>query len=510
MHEEIELKLQAPPAALRSIVGSGFVRAIGADRPGKQHLVSTYFDTPRHTLRKDGLALRIRKLSDGFEQSVKAPVAGVAGLQTYREWNSRVPRGAPVIAAVDDRNVRSRLTLGARHKRLIPLFKTDVERHSVPVRYGGSVIELSLDIGRIEAAGGGSEAVSELELELLEGKPSAVLELALKLLELADLDLGHLTKAERGYLLARRSLRRNGFKADPIDFGSKIAAPSLFQAVMNGTLNHLRANERPAAAGHSEGVHQARVAIRRLRAALWVFRHVVPEEDRKAFNREFRWFQGQLAPARDWHVFLDETVPALSTANPGGRATAAWLRRGARQQVARVTDDIAGLFRGARYTRLILRFTLWLSEQGASMKQSLSVEPVTGFAAGMLDGTHARVLYDLRPLSRMSAANRHTLRKRSKKLRYACEFFSSLWPGRRSSSYLHSMKCLQGALGEINDVRMAGRLIDSLDPDGAESRHAERVREWSAARLARCLRETQPLWRQFQRQEPFWRPAAQG
>jgi inorganic triphosphatase YgiF len=505
MHDEIELKLQAPPAALRDILESKFVGRISMGNVSTRRLVSTYFDTPRHTLRKDGIALRIRRLPDGYEQTVKAPVPGAAGLQTYREWNSRVPDKVPAVAAVDDREVKSILTLGNRHKRLLPLFETDIERHSLPVRFGDCNFELALDTGRIEAGNDRSEAVSELELELLDGDSSAVLELALQLTELGDLSLGYLTKAERGYALASPALRQHAAKADKEGFAQDITVPGMFQAILDGTLEHLRANELPVAAGHPEGVHQARVAIRRLRAALWAFREILPGEERKTFNRGFRWFQRQLSPARDWHVFVDETVPAVLSTYPGQRATAARLRKAARAERSRVTADIAGLFRDGRYTRLILRFTQWVAEQRISMENSLSAQPVTDFAAGILDESHRIFLSDSRPLSRMSAGKRHTLRKRGKKLRYACEFFSSLWPGPHTETYLRSMKHLQEALGVINDVSVAGQSIGSLDPAGAETRHGKLVHDWSGLRLAECLRKTQPKWRKFQKQEPFWR-----
>jgi inorganic triphosphatase YgiF len=505
MHDEIELKLQAPPAALRDILESEFISKISVGNAGTCRLVSTYFDTPRHTYRKDSIALRVRQLPDGFEQTVKAPVPGTTGLQTYREWNSRVLDSVPVIAAVDDPEVRSILSLGNRHKRLLPLFTTDVERHTLPVRFGGCNIELALDIGRIEAGNGNSEAVSELELELLDGDSSALLELALQLTEHGGLSLGYLTKAERGYALASPTLRQQAAKANKERFAQDTTVPVMFQAILGGTLEHLRANELPVAAGHPEGVHQARVAIRRLRAALWTFREILPGEERKTFNREFRWFQRQLSPARDWHVFVDETVPAVLSTYPGRRATAARLRKAARAERTRVTVDIAGLFRDGRYTRLILAFTQWVAEQNASMENSLSAQPVTEFAAGILDESHRIFLSDTRPLSRMPARKRHTLRKRGKKLRYACEFFSSLWPGHPTEKYLHSMKHLQEALGVINDVSVAGQSVGTLDPDGADSRQRRLVSDWSDLRLSECLRKTQPKWRKFQKQEPFWR-----
>ena len=479
MQDEIELKLQAPPVVLRDILGCSLVRKISTEKAVTRRLVSTYFDTPHHTLRKSGVALRVRRRPDGFEQTVKAPVPGVAGLQTYLEWHSPVPGNAPVISGIGDREIRSIIMLGGRHKRLRPLFVSDVERQTLPVRFGESHIEMALDIGHIEAVGGNLEEVSELELELLDGDASALLELALELAEFANLGLGHLTKAERGYFLARPALRPLACRADKTGLPQDISVPQAFLAILGGTLEHLRGNEQPVAAGQPDGVHQARVAIRRLRAGLWTFRSLLPAKERKAFNQEFRWFQGQLSPARDWHVFLDETVPAIRRAYPGRGDAATRLRKTALDERDRVTDDVTGLFSDVRYTRLVLRFTGWLEEQKVAISTSLADEPVKDFAAGILDASHGKFISDSRPLSRMSANKRHALRKRGKKFRYACEFFSALWPGRSTDAYLQSMKNLQESLGVINDVSVASQHDGFLEAHGADSREGRLVQDLS-------------------------------
>src|SRR5690349_5714807 len=59
------------------------------------------------------------------------------------------------------------------------------------------------------------------------------------------------------------------------------------------------------------GIHQTRVALRRLRAGLTLFRGAVsPNEGRlvRAMAAEAKWLAGECAPARDLHVFLTETV----------------------------------------------------------------------------------------------------------------------------------------------------------------------------------------------------------
>jgi hypothetical protein len=67
------------------------------------------------------------------------------------------------------------------------------------------------------------------------------------------------------------------------------------------------------------------------------------------------------------------------------------------------------------------------------------------------------------------------------------------------------MRYLQEALGVINDVSVAAQSVGILDPDGADSRQGTLVNDWLDLKLSECLRKTQPKWRKFQKQEPFWR-----
>lgn len=513
MQDEIELKLQAPPAKIRKVLASGFVRNIKTGRSRNERLVSTYYDTPRHTLRRAGISLRVRQDKRGFEQTVKAPAAGPAGLQTYREWSGRISGGAPCIEVIDDGEIRAVLKYGNRHKRLSPVFTTDVQRQTVPIGFGGSGIELAFDLGRIHAPNGNAEDISEIELELESGDHPALFELALELVESGGLALGNLTKAERGYALARPALRSGAQRADKPPLAVQMSVSEAFHAVMQDTLSHLRANERPVAEGDPEGVHQARVAIRRLRAALAAFRDTLKgKKKRKRFNREFRWFQAQLSPARDWHVFAVEMLPVIQAACPGEKAAIARLRSIARTEQARAAAHMAGLFESPRYARLILEFTRWLDQQAETINASVSGQSLTAYAARVLDSTRAGFLVDTRPLSRMSAEDRHALRKRGKKARYACEFFAALWPGRQTETYLGTMKRLQEALGEINDFSVAGQLQLLTGPGVLDESTENLLQSLSLEAIRGLNRKAQPTWRRYQGLQAFWhgKPQAPG
>lgn len=504
MQHEIELKLQASPATIRKLGASELVSKAKTGRCRTQKLVGTYFDTPRHTLRKSGISLRVRRAANQIEQTVKIPVPGPLALQTYREWNGIVPDTKPQIKAIDDSEIRAVIEHGGRDKRLIPVFRTDAERRTVPIRRGNSNIELNLDLGIITTPIGHSQEFAELVLELQSGEVADIVDFALDLCDAHHLTLGHQTEAQRGYILVRPALQASSFKAEKPPLSAQITVSEAFQTIMVSALNHLRANESPVAAGHPEGVHQARVAIRRIRAALWSFRHVLPGKKRKAFNREFRWFQGQLSPARDWFVFVDETIPAIQSAFPQSKTTVSRLRRVARKQRATTTSDIADLFESTRYTRLILEFSRWLSKREQLIKPAALNLPLTEFATTVLMRSHTTLFRDVRPLSRMTSEDRHRLRKRAKKTRYACEFFAALWPQLQTDAYLETMKRLQDALGVMNDATVACQLVL---PDASKHINANSsavVREWSVVSTRQLSQAIQPVWRKFQRMQPFW------
>jgi triphosphatase len=79
-------------------------------------------------------------------------------------------------------------------------------------------------------------------------------------------------------------------------------------------------NEAATLAGEAEGIHQMRVAVRRLRSALAAFKPMLPVEHHHWASEELKWLTHSLAPARNWDVFVGEllrtVIDALSN-RPG-------------------------------------------------------------------------------------------------------------------------------------------------------------------------------------------------
>ena len=510
MHEETEFKLSLSPAVANRILRYKGLKPLRKGRRSKHHLVSTYFDTPRHALRKSDIVLRVRDNGKGREQTIKAPFQGPAGLQNFREWTVPVNGDCPNLCAVDDPALARKLSRGRYEKRLSPLFTTDFEREAICIRTRGTEFELAVDQGVIRAGtreGFVEEPICEAEFELLSGDPARMFDIALELCEAYDIRLGHLTKAQRGYALARPTLRPRPLKAPKIKLAEEMSVGEAFNFIIAGALEHMFANEIPTLEGRAEGVHQTRVAMRRVRAALRAFKRILSYDKRKAFNGEFRWFQQRLAPARDWQVFLNETLPQIASSAPGQEEAIVRLRRIARAERRRAVRDAAAYLESRRYARLLLQFERWIASVENEVGSKAFGEPIKPFAKSVLRKTWRYFLEDKRPLSRLPDKDLHEIRKRGKKARYATQFFSSLWSGPEVPPFMKLMGRFQDSLGKTNDAIVARHILAAVKPGRLDPSVIRLAQEWSEARVRKCLRTAQPQWRHLGRLTPFWKVA---
>ena len=501
---ESEIKFVIDPDDVDRILRSRLVQKAAISKKQTRSIPSTYFDSRQHTLRKQGAALRIRIHGKSLEQTLKIAADGPLGMQNNDEWSVPVNQMVPDLSLFPGQ-LRQRLSSSRRPLNLQPVFTADINRTSLMLKRGKSRFELAIDRGELVAESGKTrrEFVSEIELELLKGDPLDMLDFALELNDIVPLHPSHVSKAERGYALSRPSLRPRPTKASRVHLPTGITVGQAFQCIVAESVNQLFANEIPTMRGEPGGVHQARVSIRRIRAALRAFKKHLPYDKRKAFNGEFRWFQLRLAPARDWHVFLSETLPAIQNRFPGSRVKLERLRKLALRERRLATLDAMEVFRSARYTRLLLQFQRWLIALEAENTAMFKIE-VEPFARAVLKKTRRDFLSDVRPLSRMSADERHSLRKRGKKARYATEFFAQLWEGQQEIDYLATMETIQDRLGEANDAEVARHLLALVPPSRLTPSTFTTVQRWSENQIADCIKSGQPVWRKFQRSQPFW------
>ncbi|MCP4768418.1 MAG: CYTH and CHAD domain-containing protein [Gammaproteobacteria bacterium] len=504
MNIESEIKFSLDAKTMQAILKSRLIRQSSIGKPQRKRPQSAYFDTRQHLLRKAGVSLRVRHSEDGFEQTIKVPAPGPVGMLTFEEWDIPLESGDADLAKFD-KAVLAHFNPNRRKLNLQPVFTTDVNRTTILIERDKSRFEIALDAGTIESHGNKARQsqICEIEFELLAGPPLAMLDFALQLSERFELHPEHRTKAARGYALVRSALGPRPTKARDIPLDADMTVGNAFRQIASDALTQLYCNEIPTIEGNPDGIHQARVSIRRIRAALRAFKKSLPYDKRKAFNGEFRWFQQRLSGARDWHVFLDETVPRIRRNRPNARVNLDRLHKIALLQRRRETSEAMMVFRSRRYTRLLLQFQCWLLALEHDNRQLFEIE-LEPFARKVLNKTRRDYLVDRRPFSRMTPDELHELRKRGKKARYATEFFAGLWQNGSTVPGIQMMKALQTELGEANDAAMARQILASLQPKALKPSTLDLVHSWSDQQVRRNIKSGQVVWRKFQDEKPFW------
>jgi inorganic triphosphatase YgiF len=164
MAVETELKFRIPARSLKALPKSQIAGGKVGERT-ETDLVSTYFDTGKHKLKRHGLSLRVRQDGEKQIQTVKWANAAQFG---RGEWETEIADDVPDLGKADGTPLEQ-FALKKLRRKLKPIFKTSVHRITLPVRTKGSEIELAIDLGSI-IAGRRSNPVKELELELKSGR----------------------------------------------------------------------------------------------------------------------------------------------------------------------------------------------------------------------------------------------------------------------------------------------------------------------------------------------------
>jgi len=276
---------------------------------------------------------------------------------------------------------------------------------------------------------------------------------------------------------------------------ARVTVNVAFVAIAGAALEQIGSNAAGAAAGRDpEYLHQLRVGVRRLRSALHAFGPVLRR--RRAAEVELPWrsMMRILGEARDWDVFL-------ATLAAGPLYLEAVKRRGAAQR--RVRNLLGSeAFRDASSTAFAQ------IHRGFWRRSAEPSEPLASFARRALEKLHRGLRESAEGIDWRAAARRHRVRIRVKRIRYACDFFASVFPARRLESYLDGLRGIQDILGEMNDIAvqraMLRKLVPPRSPLGV-------VRAEAVSRASLALREQdliaalEPAWRAFETGRPFWR-----
>jgi inorganic triphosphatase YgiF len=442
-----------------------------AERPAeRRRLISIYFDTEDCALRKAGATLRVRDTREGFVQTIKT--AG-AELFDRGKWEQRVANSSPDLAAARRTGLPPFAQADIR-AHLKPRFETAVERKLYHLRRNGSDIELALDAGEVRA-NGRETALSEVELELKAGHLAELFRLARELSARVPLRLEVKTKADRGYDLIEAG-KGPAEKAAPVVLEPAISCAEAFRIIARNCLRQIIANEPAVCAGYAEALHQMRIGLRRLRAAVRAFAEMTAGPEQKKIITELKWITKVLGPARDLDVFAEDVLHPLRK-EQGSQAGFVASHQVFVDERDRAYANAVGNVRSDRFRSALLDIAEWIavgSWNEDKARASTRAANVKSHAALLLKRLRKAQRKRGRDLQELSPKQRHELRIRAKTLRYTIEFFASLFPGERNkerrATGLKALKDMQDALGALNDLaareKMAAEKRD-LDPDAA-------------------------------------------
>ncbi|WNV05627.1 CHAD domain-containing protein [Candidatus Methylospira mobilis] len=324
--------------------------------------------------------------------------------------------------------------------------------------------------------------------------------------------------SEAGLLETQRgdALPANG-NAQPVKAPEILLHPEMplaeaIRAILRGGLVHFLRNAVCLAQGdHPEAVHQARVALRRLRSAFTLFSGVL-DESALPLREELRWAAGTLGDARNLDVFLDEIAGPVIAALPdhcGLQALAAEVA--GRRDRAYVSAGEA--LRSPRLIALCVNLAAWI--EGESRLSEATLLPVKTFAAAILTRRRRKAGKAGRHFRRLEPKARHALRIDLKKLRYASEFFRSLWPGKAAREAALVVSSLQDELGHINDVAVARLLLAGLSAEAPFKNRNNDLTEhafaagliigWHEREAAERLAAAGKTWKAFLKTSHYWR-----
>jgi triphosphatase len=519
----VTIELVFPPAVVAALGRHPALRGATGRRPRSRALRQTWHDTAEHSLAAQDLALvetagvwRIERLGLGWPRRPGTPSQVLASAINPAGLEAKLGHDLP----------------GPLH----PVARLEGQVLRRLPNHEGAQLECRIVSGTMTAitpygTGATDSAIGRAEIA---GPLVAALALARQLAADLPITPSLVTLPQEALLLAGAKLRP--VPTPPLDpeMPTDEALAILASGLVSTFLTRLGQVETGTGA---EPVHQARVTLRRLRALMLAFRPVLRDIE-TALKPPLANLKGVLGPARDWDVFLSETVDPLARSLDAADAVTDWLIKAAVSRRDAAYAVLTDWLKSAAYRDLAWRLIGlglghgWRLAETTPPPPEAVVEPDADAAASaapapMVEGAPALIgPYTLkclehrwkktarptRELAEMPAPELHGLRIKCKKLRYQTEMFLDVVPGKRSGRRLiKRLASAQETMGLLNDGAVATELVRSLRP-ASEDASTDRLLAAEAIGLirgygvghARDSREAvMQAWRKLVRHNPF-------
>ncbi|PZR80580.1 MAG: hypothetical protein DLM68_19360, partial [Hyphomicrobiales bacterium] len=414
---EIELKFsfaEKDAAKVKALVAA----TSGAGQATHQRLRTIYFDTPNQDLWNHGFAVRVRAIGESHVQTVKRIASSrIQG----DEWEAQTGRPELDLGLIKNTPLARLASKPSIRRALRPTFEVDVVRTSFMLETGAGRIEAFFDEGAIEA-NGEKLGVRELDLELKSGEGPALFNLARAFVAQAPLHPSLICKAERGHLLASGAWGYAAKSSKP-RLAKDMTCRRAFQEICQTCLHDFHLNLPSLEKfDNVEAFHQGRIAIRRLRAAMALFKPMVFDSAYRRLRDELKWLACLFGAARDMDVLRANLPPQAPEAQASMRA--AELAGACEAKRLRAHQAVVEALDGERARTLQLDLAVWM-EDGRWQRQSSNIaeEPIQMYAGARLGKRCRKLVKQGAGLAKLASGARHQIRIEAKKLRYMAEFF---------------------------------------------------------------------------------------
>jgi CHAD domain-containing protein len=341
----------------------------------------------------------------------------------------------------------------------------------------------------------------------MRGDPAELFRLARSLAASVPLRLAVKTKAERGYEIAGNAAP-GAEKAGRVDLDGKLSCQEAFRAVAQSCLRQIVVNEPGVCTGDAPSLHQMRIGLRRLRAAIVAFEKIAADAEQDRIRDELKWITNELGPARDLDVFEADILQPMSKTR-GDDARLAEARRAFTTARAKAYGAAAQSVRSDRFRNALLDVAEWIEAGPWTRDPGLRKrreEAIAEHAAELLSRGRKRIREKGADLRALDVKRRHKLRIRAKNLRYAVEFFAGVFPGeenaKRREAALAALKELQDQLGALNDLAQREALAANGDDLGE---HAQGLLRPKEADVDQLLDRAQKAHADFAKVKSFWK-----
>ncbi len=389
---------------------------------------------------------------------------------------------------------------------LIPLAAFSGRRRSQNLVVGDAIVHLRVLHGQLRTV----MAEREIARVSLSGPPMAVLDLAQRLAAAFPLLPSSLSLAAEALRLATGQAPAPRRRGAPDTAGARSVEACFTRAL--GHLLEVASHYAPMARAGTEmeGVHQLRVAMRRLRSVLKVFRPVTDAPESRALDDALQGFLKLLGPARDWDVFLAGIGTKMTALLPEDRRMRALLRAAEAERQA-AYQGLATALDGPAWRGVLLAGIAFLHgkpwRDGADPERLAALDAAPQDFAALVLGKRWRKLRKAgEDIEELEPEALHELRLDAKRLRYAAEVLAPVFPSKATRRFQRRLSALQEELGLSNDASVARLLVRQLerDKDAGRAWAIGIVEGWCLARATADRRAILEIWDKLEEKESFW------